>query len=85
VFRRKTKRLKLAAGLVGLALWTISAVSAAPSPVLEKQFDEVVKPFISQHCLGCHSGEKPASQFNMAVYSTIQAVKDDHRTTHAGR
>ncbi len=83
VAANKTVRLRAATGGVflagfALAFWTAIPMVAAPSPVLEKQFDEVVKPFVQQHCVGCHGGEKPASQFNMEVYSSIQSVVDDH-------
>ncbi len=50
----------------------------APNPVLERQFKETVSPFVAKYCVVCHGGEKPASQFNIEVYSTFQTVVEDH-------
>ena len=65
---------------VVLGIIAISAMPAAeaPDPALERQFEAVVNPFVKQYCIGCHSGETPASQFNMAVYSTFASVVADH-------
>ena len=63
-----------------LGIIAISAIPAAeaPDPVLKRQFEEVVTPFVAQYCIGCHSGETPASQFNLAAYSTMEDVVEDH-------
>ena len=64
------------------ATLTLTALNAAPAiaatAALEQQFGEVVQPFVQQYCLGCHSGEKPASQFDISIYPTIEAVNADH-------
>ena len=64
-----------------LALAAAPAVLPAaevPSAALERQFTQTVQPFVAQYCIGCHSGEKPASQFDLAVYPTIDTVLADH-------
>jgi hypothetical protein len=49
-----------------------------PNAVLEGQFTETVSPFVAQYCVVCHGGETPASQFNIAVYSSFETVVEDH-------
>lgn len=63
--------------VVSCALVSAAGASAAPAS-LEQQFDEVVSPFVGQYCLGCHSGDKPASQFDISVYPSMEAVVADH-------
>ena len=65
---------------IALAVGALSAIPAAepPAVALERQFSQTVKPFVAQHCTGCHGGEEPASKFNLQVYSTYQTVVDDH-------
>ena len=65
---------------IALGIAAVPAISAAepPNPVLERQFTETVSPFVAQHCVACHGGETPASQFNISVYSTYQSVVEDH-------
>jgi len=65
---------------VALGIVVVSAIPAAeaPNPVLERQFTETVSPFVTQYCTVCHGGEKPASQFNLQVYSTMKTVVEDH-------
>jgi len=59
------------------------AVSALPvaqpaNPVLDRQFTQVVRPFVSQYCVGCHSGSTPAAQFDLSSYTTLDSVVRDH-------
>ncbi|MBY0374714.1 MAG: DUF1587 domain-containing protein, partial [Bryobacteraceae bacterium] len=55
--------------LVALTL-TPPAVAAA----LDQQFDQQVKPFVQKYCVNCHSGAMPAAQFDLASYTTLEAV-----------
>src|SRR5271165_102127 len=50
----------------------------AANAVLERQFAQTVKPFISKYCTACHSGETPAAQFDLRTYSTMDTVVRDH-------
>ncbi len=51
---------------------------AEPSDaVLKRQFNETVRPFVTQYCLGCHGTSTPAAQFDLRVYSTVENVTAD--------
>ncbi len=58
-------------------LLAISAAHAANLP-LDRQFTQTVKPFVAQYCVGCHSGETPAAQFDLKAFSTLEAVNRDY-------
>ena len=48
------------------------------NPALERKFSQTVRPFLTQYCIGCHSGETPAAQFDLQPYSTVAAVVRDY-------
>ncbi|HXJ42258.1 MAG TPA: DUF1592 domain-containing protein, partial [Bryobacteraceae bacterium] len=65
------------------ALSVILALSAIPAagattPLLERQFTETVRPFITKYCVGCHSGKTPAASLDFTAYSTTDAVIRDY-------
>src|SRR5882724_5247139 len=62
---------------VVLLLACVSTSAFADSPVLQKQFDETVKPFVGKYCVGCHSGAQPTAQFDLKSYTTVDQVKDE--------
>jgi hypothetical protein len=68
-------RLKIAAGAFFV---TASAVAGAAPTVLEKQFQQTVRPFVTQYCVGCHSGATPAARFDLKAYTTMDSVVADH-------
>src|SRR5258707_8102240 len=53
------------------------AGSLAASPALDRQFDETVRPFVAKYCLGCHSGQSAAAQFDLKAYTSLTAVTRD--------
>ncbi len=55
---------------VVLALAAIPAVGASNSAALERQFEQTVRPFVAKYCVGCHSGQTPAAQFDLKAYTT---------------
>lgn len=61
---------------------TLSAATfpaaAAANAGLETQFDQVVRPFITKNCVGCHSGKMPAAQFDLKAYDSAGAVAKDY-------
>ena len=67
---------------VALVAGTIarSALQAAQTSnsLLEHQFTQTVRPFISQYCAPCHSGSSPAAQFDLTAYTTIEIVAQDY-------
>jgi mono/diheme cytochrome c family protein len=61
------------------AMLAIAALPAdAATPVLEQQFQQTVRPFVTQHCVACHSGQKPAAQFDLKAYTSVDMVTADY-------
>jgi len=51
---------------------------AQPSDAaLRRQFNETVRPFVTQYCFGCHGTKTPAAQFDLRLYSTMETVTAD--------
>ena len=59
-----------------LVLGAIPALAA--DPALDRQFEETVRPFVAKYCIGCHSGQRPAAQFDLKAYSTMEMVTQDY-------
>src|SRR6185369_12988986 len=72
-------RLRFLIPVVVVGALAISPVRPAePSDaVLRRQFNETVRPFVTQYCLGCHGTSTPAAQFDLRLYSTFEAVTAD--------
>ena len=49
------------------------------SPVLERQFTQMVRPYLAKHCVGCHSGKVPAGSLDLTAYTGMDAVVRDYR------
>ena len=60
-----------------LAVTAVPAASAA-TPALDRQFEQTVRPFVTKYCIGCHSGQMPAAQFDLDSYSTLNSVVRDN-------
>ncbi len=45
---------------------------------LDQQFEHVVRPFVAQYCVACHSGNMPAAQFDLSSYTKMDMVVRDH-------
>src|SRR5580693_6378465 len=64
------------------ALPVIFAIAAIPAgaatPALDRQFEQTVKPFVTQYCIGCHSGRTPAAQLDLKAYTTMEMVTRDY-------
>ncbi len=71
-------QLFLGPALVCLLITLPTVSEAAANPVLEKQFTQTVLPFLDKHCTGCHSGDKPAAQFDLRPYTNMDTVVKDH-------
>jgi hypothetical protein len=52
-------------------------LAGATAPVLDQQFTQTVRPFVTKYCIGCHSGQTPAAQFDLKSYTSTDMVKDD--------
>ena len=55
-----------------LVLLTCAALPAASAvkPGLDRQFEQTVRPFLNKYCVGCHSGERPKGEYNLASHET---------------
>src|SRR4051812_41862472 len=62
---------------VVILLACISTSAFSDSPVLQKQLDETVKPFVGKYCVGCHSGAQPTAQLDLKSYTSVDQVKED--------
>jgi hypothetical protein len=59
-----------------LAIAAAPALNAAP-PALQQRFEQTVRPFIMKYCVGCHSGQMPAAQFDLKSYTSVDMVTAD--------
>ncbi len=55
----------------------VSTSAFADSPVLQKQLDDTVKPFVGKYCVGCHSGAQPTAQLDLKSFATVDQVRED--------
>src|SRR5579884_2301735 len=60
-----------------LASATITG-SAAVTPDLDHDFQQVVRPFIVKYCSGCHSGKSAAAQLDLKAYTDLNSVARDY-------
>ncbi len=79
--------------MLRLAFWMIVPVLAyapvprgaidpppAPAPFdLERQFQDVVSPFLKTHCIGCHGAEKAKGDLDLSVYQSAADAGKDFR------
>src|SRR5580693_6967092 len=60
-------------------LFVLGAISgSAATPVLDREFEQTVRPFVTKYCIGCHSGQTPAAGFDLKAYSTAEMVTRDY-------
>ncbi|MDR3636979.1 MAG: DUF1592 domain-containing protein [Isosphaeraceae bacterium] len=67
-----------AAVLVLLGAFTAGAAEPDARP-LERGFDHVVRPFLKDQCLACHSADKPKAKLDLSVYTSAASVARDYR------
>jgi hypothetical protein len=60
-----------------LSVWVVLAAPLCASPALDRQFDQTVRPFVAKYCLGCHSGQSAAAQFDLKAYTSLTTVTRD--------
>ena len=72
-----TLRQHIVSSALGVVLLSSPGLAAA-QPATEQGFTETVRPFVRQHCTGCHGGASPAAQFDLERYETVEAVVEDH-------
>jgi Protein of unknown function (DUF1592)/Protein of unknown function (DUF1588)/Protein of unknown function (DUF1587)/Protein of unknown function (DUF1585)/Protein of unknown function (DUF1595) len=55
----------------------VDAATPAPSPSINQQFDQTVRPFVGKYCVTCHSGKTAPAQFDLKSYTSVDMVTDD--------
>ena len=64
------------------ALPVLLAIGAIPASgatrALDRQFEQTVRPFVAKYCIGCHSGQTPAAQFDLKAYTSMDTVTGDY-------
>ena len=66
--------------LLSLSLTAATMVDAAtpgPTPPIDQQFEQTVRPFVGKYCVACHSGKTAPAQFDLKSYTTVDMVTDD--------
>src|SRR4051812_720989 len=56
-----------------------SVATDPPTPDLERQFRETVRPFLRTHCVTCHSADKPKGDLDLESYPSAAAAGKDFR------
>src|ERR1051326_3664062 len=80
VYMTKVARyLRVLIPTVFIGALAIAPVQSAPpsDAALKRQFNETVRPFVTQYCFGCHGTKKPAAQLDLRLYSTMETVTAD--------
>ncbi len=55
----------------------VYAATPAPTPDIDQQFNQTVKPFVGKYCVACHSGKMAPAQFDLKSYTNMDMVTDD--------
>src|SRR4051812_15093069 len=68
--------------IIFIAVSTILAAIAqarAAEPLLERQFNQTVQPFVQTYCVSCHGGEKPKGDFDISRFTSLDSVQKDQQ------
>ena len=61
-----------------LILLSCLPAMALTTPLLERQFTQIVQPYLAKNCAGCHSGKTPAGSLDLKAYTSTDAVIRDY-------
>ena len=64
--RSTVARSVLFAGFLGATM----TAAGADEPAIKLGFENVVHPFLKNHCLACHGAEKPKAKLDLSIYSS---------------
>lgn len=62
---------------LGCLLLSAPSANADRRVELERDFQEVVQPFVKTYCTGCHGTDKPRAGFDLSPYSNLASVVAD--------
>ena len=71
-------RTALASALIMLGGST--SLTAQPAADLGRQYSQVIRPLLTQHCSGCHSGADAEAMLDLDKYSSAEHVAAGHQT-----
>jgi Protein of unknown function (DUF1592)/Protein of unknown function (DUF1588)/Protein of unknown function (DUF1587)/Protein of unknown function (DUF1585)/Protein of unknown function (DUF1595)/Planctomycete cytochrome C len=57
----------------------MGVATGPPSPDLERQFRETVRPFLQTYCVTCHGADKPKGDLDLSSYPSAAAAGKDFR------
>ncbi len=60
-----------------LAIAATTASGSTPR-ALDQQFEQTVRPYVTKYCVGCHSGQTAAAQFDLKAYTTMDMVTQEY-------
>src|SRR6202451_3412807 len=73
----RTLLLSLPLSLAAPSMPGASGPTPSPSPSINQQFDQTVRPFVGKYCVACHSGKMAPAQFDLKSYTSVDMVTDD--------
>ena len=53
------------------------AVVSKSEAALDREFAQVVRPFVDDYCAECHSGARPEAQFDLTSFTNLASVLED--------
>jgi hypothetical protein len=62
---------------INLVVFLALARTLAGSTQFDREFQQNVRPFVTRHCAGCHSGASAAAQLDLKKFTTVDAVVND--------
>ena len=60
----------------------VAGVTSGAEPTdqsFEKNFQEVVRPFVKSQCLACHGEKKPKGKLDLSGYTSVESIIKDYR------
>jgi Protein of unknown function (DUF1592)/Protein of unknown function (DUF1588)/Protein of unknown function (DUF1587)/Protein of unknown function (DUF1595)/Protein of unknown function (DUF1585) len=73
----RTLLLSLPLSFAAPSMLGASGPTPSPSPSINQQFDQTVRPFVGKYCVACHSGKMAPAQFDLKSYTSVDMVTDD--------
>jgi hypothetical protein len=75
--------IRVASGLFLLGILFTPARTGAQKPArvsesaLEREFSQIVRPFVNEYCADCHSGAQPEAQLDLTSFAKLSSVLED--------
>src|SRR5689334_6572841 len=76
---RRKNALRLAIIASVFALFWLAAPWSAQQARSDAGFEKSVRPFLAEHCTGCHNAEMKTGGLNLEAYSTVASIIQDRQ------